>query len=273
MSDAETFSPYLSKQEEKHIHPTDKHTVMEYKWNMEEIFRAAMDIMLPRECIVCGGRLLLREKFMCVHCAGDFPYTYFWQDRHNPMADRFNARIQEYIEELPTKEYSCAIALFHFRHDNNYRHITYRLKYHGDIASGRYFAEMLARRIKECTFLREIDTVIPVPLHITRKLKRGYNQAEIIARTIANEINAELRTDVVRRCRRTRTQTKLSVEEKAVNLRGAFSINPRYKPFHPGHILLVDDVFTTGSTLYECYRPLRRAFPAARISIATLAFV
>ena len=125
----------------------------------------------------------------------------------------------------------------------------------------------------------DTDMIIPVPLHWARQWKRGYNQAEVIAAAIASETGVPLRTDILKRRRRTRTQTKLDIEGKARNVAGAFCVSEDAAVIFRGggnirHILLVDDVFTTGSTLYACFRALRSVFPpSVRISVATLGFV
>ena len=121
--------------------------------------------------------------------------------------------------------------------------------------------------------------IMPVPLHWAREWKRGYNQAEVIASALASETGVPLRTDVLKRRRRTRTQTRLDIEGKARNVAGAFSVSDDAAViFRSGgnvrHILLVDDVFTTGSTLTACFTALRTVFPpGVRISVATLGFV
>lgn len=248
--------------------------------------KAALDLMLPRTCNVCGRRLLLRERFVCLHCLADLPLTRFEQLEHNPMADRFNHLLQQKLDEGSYKgheRYVRAAALFFFREDNDYRHIIYRLKYAGDIGCGRHFAGMLGRRLKASRLFDDVDLVIPVPLHWTRKWKRGYNQAEIIASELAGILGAGLEKDILIRRKRTRTQTKLLMEDKARNVNEAFAISPSAKkagqphiprPETVRHILLADDVFTSGSTLMACFTTLRSVFPpSVRISVATLAFV
>jgi ComF family protein len=203
------------------------------------------------------------------------------------MADRFNALIQENLEERIG--YVFAIALFFYREESEYRRIPYQIKYHGDIPAGRFFGQMLGQKIASAEHFADVDAVIPVPLHWIRQWKRGYNQAEVIAREVATTLGTELRTDILQRSRRTRTQTKLSIEGKAANVQGAFRVRPNLANSFKNssschslksngsnlkHMLLIDDVFTTGSTLHACYQVLRSVFPPdVRISVATLAFV
>lgn len=326
----------------------------EFKDLVQYGLKAALDFLIPRKCVVCESTLDPYEKYICNDCLEDLPRTYYWRRKFNPMADRFNALIQEEqvqqsiqqkqqyeakdycshhktngqtsktksektdtLNEVETAleqgwqasairiDYVFAAALFFYRAESGYRRIPYQIKYHGDIPAGRFFGQMLGEKIASAEHFADVDTVIPIPLHWTRKWSRGYNQAEIIAREVASALGAELRTDILERCRRTRTQTKLTIEGKAANVQGAFSVRPgiinsvrttdsnnslrpitncpprpcrnkadAYGPAGPKHLLLVDDVFTTGSTLHACYAALREVFPpSVRISVATLAFV
>ena len=257
--------------------------------------RAAADMILPRVCVVCGGRLLLQEKHICLECAADMPFTRFETMSHNPMADRFNEVIQRHLvadgvsSGVPQsyERYAYASALFLYKEDSGYKKIPYQVKYHANLAIGKHFGHMLGRRLADSQLFTDVDMVIPVPLHRLRQWKRGYNQAEIIAEEVAAALGVSLRTDILIRKRRTLTQTQLSVEEKVVNVAEAFEVsesagdafrtvchNDSNRYGMPCHILLVDDVFTTGSTLGECFWTLRSVFPPeVRISVATLAFV
>ena len=288
---------------------------------------ALLDLAMPRRCIACGCPLGLRERFLCLPCMADFPFTHHWDLSHNPMADKFNALIQKDLDSSsgsgtslsvscsthpspdrlsanppvlcsfgpppadsagePLRQhepYAFAAALFFYNSASDYRRIPWHLKYEGGLAAGRHFARMLGERLAASPQFADVDVVIPVPLHWTRQWRRGYNQAEVIARELASALGAELRTDILRRSRRTRTQVRLPMAAKASNVRGAFSITRNVRESSPGcgsnfprlvtHVLLVDDTFTTGSTLNACRTVLRQAFPLpTRISVATLAYV
>ena len=312
---------------------------------MMDFVIALGDLFMPRACLACGCRLGMRERHLCLSCAADVPYTRFWLAAHNPLADRFNAVLERHRGTEPM-DYAYAAALLYYK--GAYRSIPRALKYQGNLAAGRHYGALLGRRLAAAPHFADIDLVIPVPLHWTRLRSRGYNQAEVLARALADAFRAtsgpgapgsvalstasssgtssrwpvgaghdeksiptiaspstpsivilgltrnlpEVRTDLLVRARRTRTQTRVSVDQKARNVASAFQVPERFSlwarivstlkgdvPESPAsvlasarHILLVDDTFTTGATLYACYAALR-PFTTARISIATLAAV
>ncbi len=180
------------------------------------------------------------------------------------MADRLNALFDE-------GPYMYACSLFFYRGD--YRKTTPALKYAGNLELGRYLAGMLGEALVAGGFPGDVDCIVPVPLHWTRKWARGYNQAEIIAEALLPFFpKAELRTDILFRKRRTRSQTGRKGLQKSLNVGDAFRAVPPEE--EPSHILLVDDVFTSGNTVAACIRALKKALPKgnARISVATLAY-
>ena len=239
---------------------------------IKKYLQALADFFLPRACIVCSKRLEISEKHICRDCLEDMPRTYNWNLPHNPMADKYNDKIQQNISQAPVREdYQYAAALFFYR--SGYKFVTQALKYKGNIPSGRYFASQLASVIASSPLYSDVDMIVPVPLHYTRKWRRGYNQAEIIASEIASNLGVQMNSSLLYRSRRTRTQTTLGQDQRAANVSGAFAVkNPPAEA--PHHILIVDDVFTTGATIAECHKALRSVLgPSVRISAATLAFV
>lgn len=196
------------------------------------------------------------------------PLTHIWKLPHNTLADRLNARV-----ETPGEYYSYAASLLIYKSGSPYNKIPQSLKYEYNRDAGRHFARLLGLRLAEAPHFADVDLVVPVPLHWTRKWHRGYNQAEVIARAVARVLGVPCDPRALRRCRRTRTQTRLSVEDKARNVASAFRASRR-PVGSVRHILLVDDVFTTGATLTAAFLALRRAYPLpTRISVATLSAV
>ena len=234
-------------------------SIQEVAHPVRELTRAVGDLFMPRTCLVCGRQLDLREQHLCLPCAADVPYTGYWRQAHNPMADRFNA-VLEHRRGTEPMDYAYAVALLYYK--GPYRAIPRAVKYHADLAAGRFFGNLLGRRIASAPFLADVDLILPVPLHWTRQWTRGYNQAEVLARAIAAAFSdtrrsdalspspecqdptlspsapsspsypptstlPACRTDILVRARRTRSQTRLSIEEKARNVASAFQVRER----------------------------------------------
>lgn len=240
--------------------------------NLKTAWSAIADLIMPRTCIVCGAGLGPDERHICLECFGDMPLTRFEGMKSNPMADRFNAGMTNDSYE----PYAYAAALFYYSEDNGYGRITRALKYGRNFHAGRMFAAMFAGRLEASGLYSDVDMIVPVPLHWTRHRKRGYNQAEVIARELSRRMGRPCCPDLLVRRRRTESQTSLGMEGKALNVSGAFKVNRRAAGRLPDlhHILIVDDVFTSGSTMRACHAALREIYGSrVRISAATLAFV
>ncbi len=238
-------------------------------------FTSALDLILPRTCIVCGRTLTPDEKHICLVCDMEFPYTHFELCLHNRMADYYNERL---CEKLPEEyiPYQRAISLMSYRADSPYSRIPWSLKYGSDTASGRFFSRRLAEKIRLAPWLDDVDLIVPVPLHPRRRWKRGYNQAEVIARELGKELGVRVEAHLLEKSRYTKSQVSMTTAQRGQNIRGSFRIRAsRLQALQgAGHILLVDDVFTTGATLSECHKTIRAALKGtARISVATLACV
>ena len=266
------------------------------------IWKVIADLLMPRTCLACGAELGPEEEHLCESCWKDLPRTRYWKLRENPMADSFNSLVQRNMgENVRYQPYGYAAALYLYK--GGYREISKALKYRRNFAAGRYFARMLGTTLAGSQYFRDVDLVVPIPLHWTRRWQRGYNQAAVIAREVAACLGCPCDTRLLKRVRHTRTQTHLNAEGRAANVAGAFQVNLRGwgklsgKMAKSGegdgvseglrfrHCLLIDDVFTTGATAASCERAIREALRVAdrgpntnnarrvRISIATLACV
>ena len=169
---------------------------------------AAADVLLPRACIVCGERLNIDEKRLCLGCQAQMPLTYFWSMDHNMMSDKFNELIQKHMSSSATpwsERYAYACALFFYSEEADYKILLYDLKYRGDTWIGHNFGQVLGRRMASCRWFEDADAIVPVPLHWRRKWSRGYNQAEVIAEGLSAAMGVPVRTDILYRRKATKT--------------------------------------------------------------------
>ena len=189
---------------------------------------------------------------------------------HKPSADAIPPLEHNLLEKRFWGLFPVERAAAMFHHDGERtRHIIYNIKYWGHPEVGTYLARMYAKELKESGFFEGIDAIIPIPLHWLRQLKRHYNQSHYIAQGFSMETGLPVWKDVVKRTTNNPSQTRKKGPERIANVAGIFRL------LHPEriagkHLLLVDDVVTTGATLTSCAQALAQA-PDVRISILTLA--
>ena len=204
------------------------------------------DLFWPRRCCVCERALEQDEEDICPECFADLPLTYFWDWQDNPAYNRL-------LEKAPI---SAAACLFFFRKEVSYNHIMHGIKYYDRRLLGYRLGFALGLKLSQSAYFQDIDAVTAVPLHPFRHFRRGYNQASVIARGIADAMGLPYEDGLLRRLRFTRSQARLSAEKKSRNVSGAFGLNSAKAEKMTGrgvsHILLVDDTLTTGATLGEC---------------------
>jgi len=222
-------------------------------------------LFFPRKCVVCGRFLAADEQDLCGACMEELPLTYQWSIGQHAGFERLARRF----------DVEAAASLFFFGSESDYKHILYSIKYGGRRKLGYRMGYLLGSHLAESRLFARCQAVVPVPLHPLRRWKRGYNQAEEIARGVAAAMGLPLETKLLRRRRYTKTQTKLQGSDKTTNVLGAFAVDNRraqdLQTQDIRHLLLVDDVLTTGSTLAASAAPLIDAH--FKVSCTTLAFV
>lgn len=219
-----------------------------------------IELFYPSLCVTCGERLTSQEKYICVDCWNDLPVTNFHLNSENKIAQLFWGRVQ--IEN--------ATAYFSYKKGSKYQQLIHALKYKGmkelGFETGRRFGVVLS----DSDTFSDTDFIIPVPLHPKKQKKRGYNQSEWIAKGISETLKKPVSIGNLKRNIHTSTQTRKNRYERWKNVENIFEVtNP--KEFTAKHILLIDDIVTTGSTFEACAFQLLK-IPNVKVSIATLGF-
>lgn len=211
-------------------------------------------------CIICGRSMQGELGSICLKCRFEMPTTRYLYTSNNPVKERFEM-IAPIVE---------ASSYLYFKTDDRWRKMVHRLKYGGEWRLGLTFGELYGAELRSSGLYDDIDLVVPVPLHIMKYLKRKYNQSEYIAEGIARELGVKVDRRALRRRRNNPSQTRQHAADRWLNVDDLFAVrNP--ERLENKHILLVDDVLTTGATLSSCLYALRRDVPTCRVSIATLA--
>lgn len=217
-------------------------------------------LLFPNLCNACGTPLFQSESLICTKCLYDLPFTDYHQHAENRVAKQLWGR-------LPL---NGAMAMLYFRKGAKVQNLIHNLKYNGKTDVGIILGDLLGERLKNSSIYQGIDFIIPVPLHQKKLRLRGYNQSTFIAEGVANKLAIPFSEKILIRTISTESQTKKSRYNRYENMKAVFRID---KPEHiiDKHILLVDDVITTGATLEACANTLFEN-GAAKVSIAALAF-
>jgi ComF family protein len=228
--------------------------------SLHQIRSDFLELLFPTLCVTCGERLVTQEKYVCFDCWNDLPVTNFHLDPGNKVAQLFWGRVNIKI----------ATSYFSYKKGSKYQQLIHFTKYKGLKELGFITGRKFAYVIRDSEVFKTVDVIVPVPLHPKKEKKRGYNQCEWIANGVAEGLEKQVSTGNLFRRTFTSTQTRKNRYERWQNVEGIFGIH-RPEEFQNKHMLLIDDVVTTGSTLEACAHELLK-IPDTIVSIATLAF-
>ena len=223
------------------------------------IFHDFFSLIYPRICPSCENSLLKNDLFLCTNCSFELPKTKFHNDKDNFVNQLFWGRVQ--LEN--------ATAYYYFIKKSKFQKLIHKLKYKGNRQIGFELGRLLGLELVESGWYKGIDFIVPVPLHPKREKKRGYNQSYWIAKGVADAMYIAVNNKNLYRSVETETQTRKSRTERWENVESIFKLK-NDSLFEDKHILLIDDVVTTGSTLEACANTLLLA-KNSKVSIATLA--
>ncbi len=219
------------------------------------------DLIAPRACVICGDRLALEENTICGKCNMHLPRTeYHLNPYENEMAKLFWAQIP--IER--------ATAFFYYEGHSQVSNILYALKYGNHPEIGIVMGRMLGREIVGSGFFEDIDIIIPIPLAHKRRRQRGYNQSLMIAKGISEITQIPINNKIVNRLSFSESQTHKDRWGRSENVKGVFLLEDG-DVIRNKHILIVDDVVTTGATVISCSKELMKA-ESVKISVISLGF-
>ena len=231
-------------------------------WRMTTSFWSRLlDVISPRQCAVCGCRLSISEHAVCASCYLHLPRTtYQFSPYDNPMTQLF----------WGLAPVSRAAAMFFYEPHSEVARLVYDLKYADRPDLGEEMGRMMAEEMRIAGYFEGVDAIIPVPLSPKRERQRGYNQSEMLARGIHEITGIPIMTKVVSRKHFQQSQTSLMRHQRQENVADIFELRSA-EGMAGKHLLLVDDICTTGATLASCSNMLS-TIPNIRISILTLGF-
>nr|WP_294793167.1 phosphoribosyltransferase family protein [uncultured Mucilaginibacter sp.] len=217
-------------------------------------------LLFPHLCPACGEALMANEHVLCTDCRYSLPFTNFHLQPDNVVARQFWGKLN--IE--------AAYAMYYFSKGGKVQNLLHHLKYKNMPQIGKVLGSIAAEQLLKSDTFKEIDHIIPVPLHKRRMRERGYNQSACFGEGLAQRLDADLTENNLVRIRHTETQTHKSRFARFENMQEVFAVKDPDQLINK-HILLVDDTVTTGSTLEACGIELLK-IPGVKLSIATIAY-
>lgn len=218
-----------------------------------------ISLFFPRLCAACNTALLRHEEILCTLCLHQLPKTNFHTQENNTLSQIFWGRVPI--------EHAAAWCFFH--KGSKIQHLIHLMKYNEKQEIGQYLGTIYGRELMLSPFFHDVDVIIPVPLHPKRKRKRGYNQSEWIAKGLSETMKIPVDSKTLIRTTASESQTKKSRFRRWENVKEIFSVT-NFTLLQNKHILLVDDVLTTGATIESCATELLK-IKGVKISVAALA--
>lgn len=220
-----------------------------------------VSLLFPRLCLACDEPLPYREPFLCHDCQLTLPLVDFDSYKNNRITQRFEGRFP--IES--------AAALFYFTKQSRTQHLIHKIKYNDKREAATEMGRMLGQKLIQSPYFQGIDVILPVPLHLRKHILRGYNQAACFAEGLSDIMHIPYQEDILIKTRMTESQTRKSRFERLKNTEDVFECTASSAFLKKKHVLIVDDVLTSGATLEGCALALLEIEPSIKISLATIA--
>jgi ComF family protein len=226
---------------------------------LQQLLDGVEHLFFPWHCAGCGSDMLDRDQHLCARCIAALPHTGYTALTGNPIEKMFWGRLK----------LEAATSTFYFSKSTLVQQLIHQLKYKGNRGIGHYLGNIMGHCLQTSNRFADIDGVVPLPMHPVKERKRGYNQAALLCEGIASVTGAPVLKDVLLKPKVTETQTRKHRTERWENAEGSFAVYPAGMQ-QRRHLLLVDDVITTGATLEAAGQCLLKT-GGIKLSIATLA--
>lgn len=222
------------------------------------VFQKLIDFIYPPVCHICGKRLSAGEHYLCLKCIDELPRTLYHRIRDNNMEMRFAGLFH----------FERATAFCFYSRNSNFSQLIQDFKYRKMPGLAERMGELMGDELNMAGFFNDVDVIIPVPMHYLKRWKRGYNQARHLALGVSKSTDIPVSDNLYAR-RPHRTQTAMTLAQRRENLKDCFNVR-NCDNLKGRHVLLVDDVCTTGSTLATAAEALSELVPDVKISLLTL---
>ena len=226
---------------------------------VKEHLQDFLSLFYPNICASCGQSLAKEEVVLCSFCQYYLPKTNFHLERHNAIEKHFWGRVEIYRGS----------SFFYFQKGSRIQHLIHQLKYRGKTEIGVKLGTMYGKELREQKDYDSVDVILPVPLHKSKELQRGFNQVDFFCEGLSQSMSLPWLKNVLVRKRKTETQTHKTRFERWKNVGDVFSITDEDK-IRGKHVLLADDVITTGSTLEACAHAILTV-EGTSVSVVTIA--
>lgn len=224
------------------------------------MFKQLINLFFPKVCVGCKNILVEQEEVMCVYCLHELPLTDLHVNNSKLICEVFYGSV----------ELQHATALFYYPKKGVVRQLIHHLKYKNQKHISCFLGKWLGFELKNCDYYNDIDVVIPVPLHKKRMRQRGYNQVEGFAKELALNLEADFNDVTLLRNKNSSTQTVKNRLTRWKNVQTIFEVTD-VNTLQEKHILLVDDVITTGATIKACVTELQK-IKGVKLSLAVMAY-